>query len=183
MPQRDYVADLDRLLAIEMQGDDRPAPVLAGVIVAKLRSTDPELLAGWLDAQAEAIIAAVIRRKAHSKRSHLAATARGRAFRKAAIEHAKTGDDSVMAPFRNISFGTIFTVEHGERKPLRVLDHADLTYVADAYSQAATNNLVWSAFMQALARRVTTGTVEDHYTEQQILAMFGSIDRDVRGAA
>jgi len=143
---------------------------LAGEIVARLRTTDPELLADWLNEQAEQFVWQAINDRDRSVRS----AARHRASRdgfRDAVDAAEHGD---VEPLHRM-MAMPFTLADGVRRPLAQLCADDLGYVADAYDQRAAENALMAAFLRALAKKVSTGTVADHYTESQLSAMFNSL--------
>jgi hypothetical protein len=47
-----------------------------------------------------------------------------------------------------------------------------LLFVQGTYDQRAAENKFYAAKMGQIAERVTTGVVEDHFTEQELRTMF-----------
>ena len=86
MTDRDYAAEMRYIIDRDADPADGPyvPRVAASKIVAKLRETDPEFLAAWLDAQAEQFVYQAIIDRDRSRRSHERATAGRSAFAKAA---------------------------------------------------------------------------------------------------
>lgn len=154
---RDYLAEMRAVIDAELQDGDS-APAVAGRIVAKLHATDPDLLAGWLDAGAVGWLTEAIGCIDRSARSHARAVSRRSAFGEA------SGDGDV-AGFLVVRY--VVDDAH-TRKPLRELTRGELLYVAEAYAAGARAARFEAAFFRALAKRVGDGVVADHFTEAQI---------------
>ena len=137
--------------------------IAAGEIVDKLRANDPDLLAAWLDSQAAHFVWDVINRRDHSRRAVTNHAAKSGVFQAAAAHHA-AGDSTRLVSF----LAAPYTIADGTRRTLGTLTHDDLLFVADRYDDRAKENGLRAAFMRALARRVKSGTVLDHFTEQQL---------------
>lgn len=169
-PTVDYAAAMRRV--IDQHTSDGPyvPRVAASEIVDKLRATDPDLLAGWLNEQAETFVWQAINDRDRSRRSHATQSARPRAF-KAASDRAAEGDPTPLRRFLD----SPYTVADGSRRPLAQLTRDDLTFVADDYTARAEQNQFKAAFMKALARKVKTGVVADHFTEEQVAAMWSGL--------
>lgn len=168
--ERDYAAEMRAVIdEVTDTGPYIPAQAAAEV-VEKLRANDPGLLAGWLDAQAEYFVRVVINKRDHSRRGVTNHRAKAGVFATAAEAH-ESGDSEQLTRF----LAAPFTVESGERRALGTLTHDDLLYVESDYRARANENLMRAAFFEALAKKVRKGTVADHFTEQQIAAMFDSM--------
>ncbi len=143
----------------------------AGEIVAKLRQNDPELLAAWLDTQAEHFVWQAINDRDRSTRAHMAREKRFAAYRNAAAAH-DGGDQTALTGFLDAPY----TVGDGTRRKLGKLRHDDLVFVADTYQERARRNSMREAFIRALANTVRgKDTVADRFSEEQLAAMWQSI--------
>lgn len=166
----DYAAQM-RALIDEHTAEGPYVPrVAASEIVEKLRATNPKLLAGWLDEQAECFVWQAINDRDRSRRSRVAHTARREVFHQASEKH-QAGDRGALVGFLQVPY----SVEDGRRLTLGQLRKPDLIFVADDYERRARENTMWSTFMRALAKKVGKGTVSDHFTDQQLTEMFRSI--------
>ena len=145
-------------------------PAIAAEIVAKLRQHEPDVLAAWLDAQAEHFIWQAISDRDRSKRSRAMHRGKSVAFREAREQH-ESGDRTALRVFLDAPY----VIEDGSRRPLSELRRDDLLYVASGYEQRKRENGMWEAFHRALAKKVGRGTVADHFTEDKLSAMWQSI--------
>jgi len=164
MEKRAYLAEMRAIIDAEMHDSDS-APAVAARIVTKLRATDPDLLAGWLDLGAAGWLCEAIGHIDRSARSR----ARAVAGRSAFAEGAAVGDVTGFLTIRYV------IDDEQTRKPLAHLGRDELLYVAKSYDAAAKTSQMEAAFFRALAKQVGTGTVADHFTEQQITDMRRSI--------
>ena len=144
--------------------------VAASEIVDKLRATDPDLLARWLDEQAEHFVWQAINDRDRSRRGSAVHVAKSSAFRSAAAEHER-GNPVALRAFLDAPY----TVADGSRRRLAELRKDDLLHVAGAYEHRARDNAMRAAFMSALAKKVGARTVADHFTEDQLSAMWASL--------
>lgn len=109
---RDYAAEMRAVIDAEATGTYVPT-VVAAHIAEKLRQTDPELLSGWLDAQAEQILRHTINLRDCSQRT-AARHSRSRSVFAEDAAAAEAGEPERLAGW----LSTRFTVEDGSRKPL-----------------------------------------------------------------
>lgn len=167
---RDFATEMRAVIDEATAGGPYSPPRAASEIVEKLRVNDPELLDGWLHEQAEHFVWQAINDRDRSRRSVTSRRAKATAFGAAAEAH-QGGDVTALRPFLDAPY----TVGDGTRRPLADLTQDDLMFVATDYEQRASRNALKAAFMRALAKKVTTGVVADHYTEAQIAAMFESL--------
>lgn len=169
MGDRDYVAEMRSLIDSRTTDPDGYVAIeVAKGIVEELRDTDPDLLSGWLDMQAEQFIRAAIAKRDHSLRSHRAATRHASVFGEAMDEAVKTGNTTVLHGYLTMPF----TLSEDVRKPLGALTHDDLVFVRDDYTKRANENKMWASIMDKLAEKVTVGVVADHFTEAQLENVF-----------
>lgn len=167
---RDYVGEMRELIDLRTAGlTGYVAIEVAKQLVVELRETDPELLAGWLDAQAEQFIREMITARDRSIRSRQVHVARSAEFGSAMNAAQRTGNTATLTRF----LSTPFTVEGEVRKPLGAMNHADLLFVKDEYERRSRENRMYARIMDKLAQTVTTGTVSDHYSEAQLATLFG----------
>lgn len=166
MTDRDFAVEMRRFIDEHTATGAYVPRIAASEIVDKLRANDADLLAGWLDQQAVHFIWQAINDRDRSIRSGATERARRRAFSQAAQE----GGDRLHA-FLEVPY----TVEDGSRRPLARLTRADLLFVAGEYDARAARNRFHASFIRALAKRVKTGTVADHFTEEQVASMWTSL--------
>lgn len=166
---RNYAAEMRALIDAETSGGPYVSATVAEHIVDKLRATDPDLLDGWLNAQAVQFLRHAINLRDCSVRSHARQTAGRSVFRDAA-EAAEAGDPEALTSF----LGTVYVVEDGSRVRLAEMRKPELLFVADDYERRETENALQKLFLRALARKVGRGRVADHFTEEQVAAMWQS---------
>jgi hypothetical protein len=165
---RDYAAEMRTVIDAEATGTYVPA-VVAAAIVDKLRATNKELLAGWLDAQAETFRQAINNRD-NSQRT-AARHSRPRSVFATDAAAAEAGDEAAMANWLT----TRFTVEDGSRKPLAVMSKDDVLFAADGYEARARENKLTAAFLKAIGRKVGAKKVGDVFNDEQLSTMWDSL--------
>ena len=168
--ETDYASEMRAIIDEATSHGPYSPRQIAAEVVEKLRANDPELLDGWLHTQAEHFVWQAINDRDRSRRSHVAHTARRGLFRQATERH-DDGDSAPLAQFLQLPY----TVEDGTRLELGQMRKPDLLFVADDYARRSRENAMWEAFMRALAKKVGTRTVADHYTDEQLSAMFQSL--------
>lgn len=167
---RDFAAEMRTIIDAETAHGPYSSPVVAAHIVAKLRATDPDLLAGWLDAQAVNFIRHAINLRDCATRTHARLTAGRSVFRSASDAH-ESGDSDALGGWLQV----VHVVEGGTRKRLADMYAGDLDFAASEYAQRAAENALAESFLRALARKVGSGTVKDHYSNEQLAAMWQSL--------
>jgi hypothetical protein len=178
LQDRDYATEMHDLLESEDQGD--PAPLVAARVVAKLRVTDPGLLAGWLDVQAVNLIAEAVRRLGQVGRSRARRDAPRSAFRefedevKSYRRDPDGGGDAGERPAPSW-LATRWTVEGGRRPTLGEMTAPDLLFVAGQHTKTANEAKFEAAFAKALASKIGDDTVSDHFTDEQITNLRSSL--------
>lgn len=161
-----YIAD-----AVAAHGSYSP-PLLATEIVEKLQANDPDLIEGWLSAQATDIVRETIGKIGRSTRAHAHKSTSRRNFA-AAVEAHQAGDSTQLRKYSEVPF----PVPDGQ-KPLGLLTRAELVYAKGTYLQRAEQNRFKAVFIDKLLQKVTDNTtVNDHYTEDQLAAMFKTFGR------
>lgn len=167
---RNYVIEMRAIVDQEATGEYVSATI-AAQIVEKLTLTDPDLLTGWLTAQAPALIRAAINERDRSRRTH-ARTAHPRSVFHDAAEQHEEGDSAPLAGLLQ----THYVVDATDlRKPLGDMNADDLCFVSSDYYRRSQTLALESAFFAALARKVGSGTVADHFTEDQLHEMRRSL--------
>lgn len=159
---REYVAEMRALLDSEANGD--PAPVVAERVVGRLRTTDPDLLAGWLDVQAVSLVRDAVGYIDRSGRARARATSARSVF----ADDAERGDVSGW-------LSTRYVLDDGRRPTLAEMTAGDLRFVAGQYDAEAKAAKTEAAFMRSIAKRVGSGVVADVFTEEQIDALRRSL--------
>jgi hypothetical protein len=169
-PQRNYVAEMRSVIDSETASGDYSSPLVAEHIVKKLRVTDPDLLDGWLHAQAVQFVRHMINLRDCSARTHARTAARRSAFADSAALHA-AGDERAMVGWLDV----VHVLEDGGRKRIAEMTAAELGFVADAYDARANENALHAAFLRAVAKRVGKRKVSDVFTEQKLTTLWQSI--------
>lgn len=167
---RDYAAEMRAVIDAEAQGS-YASPVVAEHIVSKLRATDPDLLFGWLNAQAVGFVRHAINLRDCSVRTHNRITASRSVFRAA----ANAFDGSDPEPLRTNFLGEVYVVEDGSKVPLAEMREPELLFAADDFAARVRDNALREAFLRALAKKVRNDRVSDHFTEDQLAEMWRSI--------
>lgn len=167
---RDYCREM-RQIADEVTADGPYIPrVAASEIVAKLRATDPDLLDGWLQAQAEHFVWQMINDRDRSVRAAIRHRKKPREFASAVKSH-NNGDSAPLLKFMDMPL----TIANGTRPVLGDLYRDDLLYVQGTYERRTRDNAMMGAFLGALAKKVGDGRVRDHFSEDQLAKMFDSL--------
>lgn len=167
---RDYGTEMRRVIDSATSSGAYTSCVVATEIVERLRVEDPELLDGWLRAQATQFIRMAINDRDRSIRTAARHRARPAAFAEAVTTH-QAGDSTQLRGWLDVPF----TLEDGSRKPLGKLRRDDLLYVAGTYARRTEDNRLMDAFMTALAKKVGTRTVSEHYADHELTTMFDSL--------
>lgn len=172
MGERDWQGEMRALIDAETShGRPYVSRYIARDIVKKLTDDDPELLQGWLHAQAEQLIWAAINERDRAARAVARASASRAAEFAAASEDHDAGDSTALGRFLQARY----VVGDGTRRALGTLTQEDLLFVAGSYTDRARSNAFEAAFFRALARKVRSGTVADHFTEEQITVIRNSM--------
>lgn len=167
---RDYAADMRAVIDAETGHGPYVSRVVAREIVEKLEANDPDLLSGWLHAQAEQLLWGAINDRDRSRRASARATGSRSAFARAAGNH-EGGDATALGHW----LSSPYVVEDGTRRALATLTKDDLLFVARSYDDRASANAFEAAFMRALAKKVSGGTVGDHFDEPTIAKLRASL--------
>lgn len=170
MSARDFAAEMRALIDAETATGPYVSRVVAAHVVEKLRATDRDLLDGWLDAQAETFVWQLINDRDRSMRAHARTARPRREFGDAAAEH-QGGKPQALVRWLTVPFA----VADGSRKRLAEMTADDLLFGADAYDSRAEENRMTAVFLRAIARKVGAGVVRDHFTDEQLTAMWSSL--------
>lgn len=168
---RDFAEEMRKAIEHETGSGPYVARVAAAEVVARLRLDDPELLAGWLDLHAEDLVWRTIGDRDRSLRAQARANAGRSRFRDAA--DAAAGGN--MEPMHRL-LDMPFVLASGERVPLKRMTAADCAYVASGYELSAHRAGMHAALLRALERHIGNDRVEDHFTEEQLRALWESFD-------
>lgn len=170
MSDRDYAAEMRAVIDAETSHGPYVSRIVAREIVEKLEANDAELLDGWLREHAEQLIWGAINDRDRSSRASARATSSRSVFASAA-EANEAGDSEPLRGF----LACPYVIESGERVRLADLTRADLNFVATGYEAQSRQSSMEAAFFRALAKKVRTGTVGDHFTEAKVAALRRSI--------
>lgn len=157
--------------AILGESEDLIPSIAAAGLVADLRSSDPELLAVWLDAHAEAFLREAIGTVIRSRRARSRNKASAGVFARAARVFEQTGDRNVLSPFEQR-----YVVDGADtQRRVRDMTRTDCLFVAERYEITANRGAMLAAFHSAVARRVGDKTVGQVYTEAEYDRLYRSI--------
>jgi hypothetical protein len=167
---RDYRSEMRAVIDAETAASNYVSGIVAEHIVDKLTETDPDLLDGWLRANAAFLVRHFINLRDCSTRTRARTQARRIEFSAAAGEF-EAGDDTAMTSFLDV----VHVVEDGSRKKLADLTAVDLAHVATDYEARAAENQLHAAFLRALAKKVGRRTVGQVFDEKKLAAMWLSL--------
>lgn len=170
MNDRNYIAEMSAIIDAVTQVGELVVPLVAEDIVEKLRTNDPELLRGWLEARAAETLSAFIRNRLNSQRSYARSMHNRSVFANAAAEFAETGDVGAFA-----IFDTLVTVGPDNlRRRFGDLTSEDCTFVSNEYAKSRRESEMYEKFYSALSKKLNGRMVREVYTEDQCVAMLGS---------
>lgn len=173
--ERDYMAEIRHAIETERKAHEGlPAPIVAQRIVQHLLDHDPELLSGWLQTNAANFVRDTISAIDRSTRAYNRRVAGRAEF----AEQVTDGESAIR--WLNSNY---VVDEHGGRLPLRHMRARHLAYVATGYEQDETTARFEAAFFRAVAKKVGFDEVQDHFTEDAILALRRSIARREQSGA
>lgn len=173
MSDRDYVTEMRAVIDAATQDAQYRAGDVARDIVEKLQVNDPDLLHGWLTAQAPSLIRDAIVQRDASHRSYVRHHGSRSVFAAAAAAHA-AGDPDALVGWLGVRH---VVSPDGTRKRLADMTADDLRFSADTYRQRVRENALAEAFLRHLAQRVGSGTVADRYTDEQLDQIWTSLGR------
>jgi hypothetical protein len=168
---RDYAADFAAYLDKHQPTGDFVIGPVATELVWGLRESDPDLLQGWLQEHAVAIVADCIRARQRAARSRAASQAKAVAFGDAA-DRFSAGDSAALSPFT----AHLVVNEKNLRRPVKDMTKEDHLFVAGAHEARSNAALLLAAFHKAIAKRIPPGkTTSDVFSEEEYLALRNSI--------
>ncbi|MEU0847660.1 hypothetical protein ABZ387_06795 [Streptomyces flaveolus] len=168
---RDYIAEMRLAVDNSIPDGDYVASVVAADLVDRLRTQDPELLAGWLHLKAPVILADVVARQSNSKRQAARISAPRRAFAEAARSFATDRDVRVLSPLA----AEYVVDEANTRRTVANMTADDCRFVAAKYEDAARISKLEAAFHRAVAKKIGGRMVGEVFTEEQYLEMYRSV--------
>ena len=167
---RNYAVEMGELIAKATDGVPYEPSAVAQDIVEQLVREDLELLQGYLLAQAPSIIREAITSRAASLRMMARRSVIGDRVREI-CEGIEAGQVSTVSEIRQRWLSTTFKLADGKQHALRTMGFGELNFVASEYEERAAQNSMEAAFFRALAAKVPEDkTVEDVFTEEQIVA-------------
>jgi len=166
---RNYADEMQKVIQVAVATRKTyTATGLAHEITKRLRRTDPELLHGWLELQAEEVLREHISRQSRSQRAHNRAVTGRADFGDAVKKYAETGDENTLTSWLDCTY----TVDENHTKmTLSDMGEDELNFAATYHQKLADTNAFEARFLSALADKVGTGTVGDHFTETQVAEM------------
>lgn len=167
--ERNYAHEMRAKINELAVGTYIPA-MIAHQVVRWAKENDPDLLEGWLKAQAEAFIRQAINEMERSKRAAARHSKSPTSFREDARAH-EAGDSTRLRGWLEVAF----SLSNGTRMPLKEMTRIELTDVATTYAVRAEGNAMTSAFLKAIASRVGQGRVSDHFDDTTLRDMWGSL--------
>lgn len=170
LTERDYRTEMRAVIDAETAAGNYVSGLVAEQIVAKLAETDPDLLDGWLRANAAFLVRHFINLRDCSTRTRARTQARRVEFAAAAGKF-EDGDADAMTSFLDV----VHVVEDGTRKRLADLTSTDLAHVAADYEARAAENQMHATFLRAIAKKVGRRTVGQVFDEKTLTAMWLSL--------
>ena len=153
MRDRNYLAEMDQLIAEATEGSSWVAPVIAAKLYAELLENDPELIDGWLHIVGTDALSRAIRGKAAAARARERNRARRGEFADSARNFEK-GEDSYGVKLLGL-FAVMHVVNGDEvRKRAGEMTGADHLYVSERYRARGETALMEAAFHRAVAEKV-----------------------------
>lgn len=169
MTARDYRADMATAIRDRMPEGDLVPSVEADRLHRWLLASDPDLLNGWLVANAVVFLTDMIGAQERARRSH----ARGQRERAAFAKDAKSVENGHAD---SGSFAVRYQIDAAHTwRPVAQMTGVDHTFVAAGYEASAKTDLALAAFHRAVAKRLRNRTTADVFTETQYDEMYRSI--------
>lgn len=175
MTTRDYSADFNEALAAFIPEGGYVSSVLAAAFCDHLRTTDADLLNGWLVDNAAIFVCDRLGQLQRHSRSVAAGQKGPREFGQAAEQLAESADVEL--------FATKFCLGAKTWKPLGQMTGADHLLVAQSYDASARVSAMLAAFHNAVARKVGKRTTAEVLTEDAYHTLRDSILKPARTSA
>jgi hypothetical protein len=167
---RDYVGEVRGFVDAQTGHGPYVVAQVAEYVIRWLRMHDPELLDGFLHAQAEYLVRGMINDRDRSVRTHARMTS-GRSVFRSLAQQFEEGDTDALTGWLAVPI----TLQDHVRKPLAELTADDLGFAADRYQQIARSNGMMESFLRAIAKKIGSDTVGDHFTAEQLASMYRSL--------
>lgn len=171
MDQNQYRAAFQAYIDGRLPKGDYVLPVVAADMVAELREKDPELLSGWLNANAEQFVTVFIGNQERSRRSQQAHDAPRTEFSDAAGRFG-SGDLDALSPFAV----HLVVDDKNTRRAIGDMTKADHLFVAGEHVKRSNAALLEAALHKAIAKKIPARkTTSDVMTEAEYLELRNSI--------
>lgn len=168
---RNYDEDFNAFLVAHLPASDFVPAALAADLVADLRRDDSDLLTGWLDLHAAAILTRSITSRLKGDRS-LATRSRPMRDFADASERFGDGDAEALRPFEALCVVN----EDNLRRQIGDMTKTDHLFVAQQHVKRSNAALFEAAFHKAIAKRIPAGQVtSDVLSEEEFLQLRESI--------
>jgi len=171
MPTRDYAAEMATYIETRTPEGDYVTSKVAKQIAEQVRRDDADLLTGWLMLNATSLIAKQI---SHSR---LVTRARSRKSLKQSrfADAANAFESGNPEPLQEYLDKLRYTTPGNVSKPLGNLTGADCRFIASTFHDTSSTMHFEAVFMDALARKVPSGTVRDHLTDAQVSELRANV--------
>lgn len=177
---RDVRAEVLAVIEAETAHGDFKVSDVARQVVDKLRATDPELLLEFLDAEAVALVAHLIRRVEHLAKMKVrrgagltATQPRRSVFAETMADHDAELESDAEPAAAPAWLDRQYLTADGLRRHLRDCTAEDLKHNVGLYLDRAQANQYEAAFLAAIAKKLDGRKVGDVFTDAQLAAMRG----------
>lgn len=180
-PGRDYVSEMNALIAEMTPDEDYVPAVVAQKLLAHLAEKSPDLFVGWCWAVGATLLTEQIR---HNSSRERAVSLRHRpasvfAAAAAAAEEADSAGDKEALEV----FAAEYVIDKlNTRRRFGDMTKPDCLYAADDYGKRARANRFEEIFLTAVAKKLGSSTVADVYTPDQILAMRSALSEKLQSS-
>lgn len=166
---RDFMAEVRHQIDLACVGT-WSAPGVANAVVTRLRERDPELLAGFLDLCAVAVVTRLINDRDQSTRSHNRKTVSRSVFKDAADRHEEGNSE----PLEKLTYflQELYVGPDGIKMYLKDMKATELNFAADDFAARAKQNAMQEAFLRVLAKRCGDRAVGEVFAEDQVAALW-----------
>lgn len=166
---RDFIGDMNAWISKFIVDEDYVAAEQASLLLDQLRSDDPDLLAGYLDAVALAILT---QRLGQKRTARARAASRGKGAFRAALAAHEAGDDRPLSVFAE------HLVVDGQRvsRAIGRMTREDHQYVASRQGARSKAAAMQEQFHNAIASKIAPGlTTADVISEDDYVVLYNSI--------
>ena len=169
MTERDYSTEIYSLARVFLTGNTGPNGITAEEMVQSLREQDPDLLTGWMETNAVAIMTDFLNRVDRADRVRARYGAKGRSFADAVLRF-EAGDKQALDVFRTVH------VIGGRRVEVGKMTRSDHQMIAARYTRSAARQKFLAQVHNAIAQRLQPGqSTEDVFTPEAYLLMFEGV--------